>query len=206
MVIEKNSRQMPSNSMIKEKDYCDLLYAWIQCNSERVALNDSLRRIAKNEVKWVKIEKDFTRIGIDGEEVKAMERRTIAKYFKFLLVKGLVYDMGDEFYYIEVLPANEATLIEYETLMKMMNTLQRHVIDLYIYLFNRYYANGCQPFIGTMKQIKSYLGMATSTTSNNMLISDGIEILERLGLLTSKKVFEDGKTRIYFMRVANRLP
>ena len=82
-----------------------------------------MRRIAKNEVKWVKIEKDFTRIGIDGEEVKAMERRTIAKYFKFLLAKGLVNDMGDEFYYIEVLPANEATLIEYETLMKMMNTL-----------------------------------------------------------------------------------
>lgn len=36
MQIEKNSRQMPStSSIIREKDYCDLLYAWLQCNSER---------------------------------------------------------------------------------------------------------------------------------------------------------------------------
>jgi hypothetical protein len=28
--ISKNSRQMPSSSMIvREKDYCDLLYAWL---------------------------------------------------------------------------------------------------------------------------------------------------------------------------------
>ena len=28
--IDKNSRQMPSSSsIVKEKDYCDLLYAWL---------------------------------------------------------------------------------------------------------------------------------------------------------------------------------
>jgi hypothetical protein len=30
MEIQKNSRQMPSASnIVKEKDYCDLLYAWL---------------------------------------------------------------------------------------------------------------------------------------------------------------------------------
>ena len=30
MQIEKNSRQMPSlSSIVREKDYCDLLYAWL---------------------------------------------------------------------------------------------------------------------------------------------------------------------------------
>jgi hypothetical protein len=40
MKIEKNSRQMPAiSSITREKDYCDLLYAWLQCNSERETID-----------------------------------------------------------------------------------------------------------------------------------------------------------------------
>ena len=50
MEIKKNSRQMPSASMIvREKDYCDLLYAWLQCNSERENVMSTQRRIEKKE-------------------------------------------------------------------------------------------------------------------------------------------------------------
>ena len=58
-----------------------------------------------------------------------------------------------------------------------MNVLQKNSISIYIYLFNRYYANGCEPFIATMRQIKEYIGIAVTTTSNNLIVSDTIEIL-----------------------------
>jgi len=44
-----------------------------------------------------------------------MERRTIAKYFKFLIEKGLITE-DEDFYYLAVLPPDEANLIEYNTL------------------------------------------------------------------------------------------
>jgi hypothetical protein len=48
MKIEKNSRQMPAIAAItREKDYCDLLYAWLQCNSERETIDSPQRIISK---------------------------------------------------------------------------------------------------------------------------------------------------------------
>ena len=82
---------MPSTSSVaREKDYCDLLYAWLQCNSERENMNDVVRRIHKSKIKWVSIEKDFTRTLSDGTVDKVMSRKTIAKYFKHLEDKGLI--------------------------------------------------------------------------------------------------------------------
>ena len=86
MEIKKNSRQMPSASMIvREKDYCDLLYAWLQCNSERESVVSARRRIEKKKVKWAAIERDFTRALSDGSVEKVMSRKTIAKYFTHLI-------------------------------------------------------------------------------------------------------------------------
>ena len=123
MEIQKNSRQMPSTSTIThEKDYCDLLYAWLQCNSERESITSSRRRISKSAVKWVAIERDFTRVNSDGEEEKVMSRKTIAKYFNHLVDKALVYEENG-YYYLTVLDNTEANLIEYLTLSKLMNVL-----------------------------------------------------------------------------------
>ena len=75
-------------------------------------------------VKWTNIEKDFTRVLSDGTEEKVMGRKTIAKYFKFLEDKGFVkLNEKDGYYYLAVLDANEANLIEYNTLSKLMNVL-----------------------------------------------------------------------------------
>ena len=155
---EKNSRQMPSTtSVTKEKDYCDLLYAWLQCNSERENMdNKARRRIPKEKIKWTVIEKDFTRVLSDGKEEKVMGRKTIAKYFKYLVDKKLIV-LEDNFYYLTLLNKEEASLIEYNTLSKLMNVFQKNSISIYIYLFNRYYANGSVPFIATIKQIKDYI-------------------------------------------------
>ena len=199
---------MPSTSMIvREKDYCDLLYAWLQCNSERESVISTRRRIEKKKIKWTGIERDFTRTLSDGSVEKVMSRKTIAKYFTHLMDQGLIAESDDDYYYLTVLDASEANLIEYNTLSKLMNVLQKNSISIYIYLFNRYCANGYEPFIATLKQIKDFIGIATSTTSNNIIVDDTIEILKRLGLLDVKIVTgEDNKTYLEFQWVKNELP
>ena len=206
MEIKKNSRQIPSTStIIREKDYCDLLYAWLQCNSERISTTSTGRRINKSLVKWVAIEKDFTRTLSDGTTEKVMSRKTIAKYFKHLEDKGLIELKDDGYYYLTVLEDEEANLIEYNTLSKLINVFQKNSLSIYIYLFNRYYASGFQPFIATIKQIKDFIGIATTTTSNNIIIDDTIDILKRLGLLDFRIKFEDNKSYLEFQWVKNSL-
>ena len=200
---------MPSTSSVaREKDYCDLLYAWLQCNSERENMNDVVRRIHKSKIKWVSIEKDFTRTLSDGTVDKVMSRKTIAKYFKYLEDKGLIkLNEENDYYYLTVLDSTEANLIEYNTLSKLMNVLQKNSISVYIYLFNRYYANGKSSFIATIKQIKDFIGIATTTTSNNIIIDDTLDILKRLGLLEYGLVNgEDNKTYLEFKWIKNKLP
>ena len=115
---------MPSaNIIVREKDYCDLLYAWLQCNSERENMLSSARRIEKKKVKWTNIERDFTRMLSDGTTEKVMSRKTIAKYFAHLVDQGLIKEGDDEYYYLTVLDASEANLIELVTLSKLTNVL-----------------------------------------------------------------------------------
>ena len=204
MKIEKNSRQMPAiSSITREKDYCDLLYAWLQCNSERETIDSPQRIIEKRRVKWTAIEKDFTRTLADGTVEKTMARKTIAKYFKYLEDKGLIKEGANEnYYYLTTLDAMEANLVEYQTLAKLMNVMQKNSINIYIYLFNRYYANACEVFETTLRQIKDFIGIATGTTSNNVVVNDTLEILARLGLL-SYKISSEG---IQVEWVKNKLP
>ena len=46
-----------------------------------------------------------------------------------------------------------------------------------MYLVSRWYANSCVPYIVTIAQIKNYIGIAISTTSNNLLVSDTLVVL-----------------------------
>lgn len=196
---------MPTNRMlVREKNYCDLLYAWLQCNSERVHPTSRERCIAKSKVKWAAIERDFTRELSDGTIEKIMDRRTVAKYFNFLLTQGLI-KLEEDTYYLTLLEGSEAHLIEYNTLSKLMNVLQKNSLSIYIYLYNRYYANNSKPFIATMKQIKEYIGVATTTTSNNVFIDDTLDILKRLNLLDYELTLQEGKSYLTFKWVKNQL-
>ena len=209
MEIKKNSRQMPSTAaVVKQKDYSDLLYAWLQCNSERENAASPRRRIEKSKIKWTAIEQAFTRTLSDGTAEKVMSRKTVAKYFSHLLAQKLITEGEDEYYYLTVLETSEANLIEYNTLSKLMNVLQKNSISIYVYLFNRYCANGYAPFIATNKQIKDFIGIATTTTSNNIIVSDTIDILRRLGLLEMKLITDEetNKTYMEFQWIKNELP
>lgn len=197
---------MPSNEgTVQAKDYCDLLYGWLQINSERVSAQSEQRRITKSKVKWTKIEKDFIRKDSDGNDVKVMSRKTIAKYFKYLEENDLIYLEG-EYYYLTVLPPDEANLVHYSTLSKLLNVLQKNSINIYIYLVSRWFANACSEYIITISQIKKYIGIATTTTSNNLIVSDTLDILQRLGLIAYKICYEDEKSIIHITSVRTKLP
>lgn len=208
---------MPATTdIVRQKDYCDLLYAWIQCNSERVSFiateqpHKIPRRIAKKMINYSSIEKDFTRPNVEGKAEKIMSRKTISKYFNYLIDKGLIYEKENDkdYYYLAVLDQHSANLIEYNTLSKLQNTLQKSSISIYIYLFNRYFANGCEPYQVTIRQIKEYIGIATSTTSNNLLVTDTLDILKRLGLVSYDTIFDqkEMKSHIIINGVRNQLP
>lgn len=57
---ELDKRQMPcSSSITGDKNYHDLLYAWLQCNSERRTLHSRERWIHKKKCKFTYIEKEM---------------------------------------------------------------------------------------------------------------------------------------------------
>jgi hypothetical protein len=56
-----------------------------------------------------------------------------------------------------------------------------------------------------MKQIKEYIGVATTTTSNNVFIDDTLDILKRLNLLDYELTLQEGKSYLTFKWVKNQL-
>lgn len=210
MEIKSNSRQIPyEKAIVSDKNYSDLLYTWLQCNSERVnVLNgeDKQRKIEKKKCKWQTLENSMTRVDCEGKVIKLMERRTIKKYFLGLIDLGLIQDKGDEYYYITILPNDSASLLEFNTLSKLLNVFQQHSITLYSYLFNRFYAAGQQSYEPTIAQIKEVLGFSNNTFSNNIIITDTLDILKQLGVLDYKyRVDEINKKHIVILWVKNSL-
>jgi hypothetical protein len=81
------------------------------------------------------------------------------------------------------LSADIASLIPYNTLKLITDTLSEHAISTYIYFLNCYYANGNRPFQFTLDQVKSYIGISTSTRSNNDTVTNILYVLEKIGLI-----------------------
>lgn len=198
------TRQMPCRrEVVAEKQYSALLYAWIQCNSERTTPRSADRRIEKKKCKFIAIERDMT----DSQGNKVMSRKTISKYFKWLIDQGLLEDDGGDYYNLRVLDKEEANILQYRTLTILLNTLRSEVIDIYQYLYGRFMANSGQAYIVTVSQMKEYIGIATTTTSNNAVVMDAVDILDRLGLLKFRYVqTEAKKTNIQIDWVVDRLP
>lgn len=200
---QTNTRQMPcSKTVVSSKNYSDLLYAWIQCNSDRVSPHSVERQINKDQVKFARIERDMK----DSAGEQIMTRKTISKYFKWLVDQGFLVGDGDV-YKLYVFDKAEANLIHYETLSKLLHVFKQHAIDIYQYLLGRYYANQQRPFTAPISDIKKYIGVATTTTSNNAVVTDVLDILKRLQLLDFDRVqVQPDKTQLRFLWVSSCLP
>lgn len=188
--IQPNSRQMPkSKAICADKKYYDILYAYLQCISTRDETN-GIRQFSKKEI-------NFSKLG----EMFNLTRQTVSTKFKNLQQLGLVIEDKDNYKLVE-LSADIASLIPYNTLRLITDTLSEHAISAYIYFLNCYYANGNRPFQFTLDQVKSYVGISTSTRSNNDTITNILYVLERIGLIkysltTSKQeadTFQNVKT------------
>ncbi len=196
MKVQSNSRQIPNaKTVTSNKDYFDYLYSILQEMShlEVTATGEHIRYLDKKEVSSVKL----------GELIKA-SRQTAANRFKKLeALKLIEFDEENNRYILTYLERSLCTLVPQETLRKMNNALSRYSVSLFVYFMNRYLAAGELEYIVTMTQMKEYIGIAKSTSSNNEIITDIMEVLQKLGLITYEYRQVEGKTLIYITKVDN---
>jgi DNA-binding transcriptional ArsR family regulator len=68
-----------------------------------------------------------------------LTRQTVSTRFKNLKDMGLIKEREDKNFEIIVLENDYATLVPYETVELMVNSLSEHAISTYVYLFNKYW-------------------------------------------------------------------
>lgn len=170
-IVEKNSRQVPNETAITaQKNYNDILYCYLQVNSQ-LDKEKNYRYILKKDVRQAKL-----------AEVLGYTRQTISKKMKHLLEAGLLIEHEKD-YELVVLDKKGAFLIQVDTLRKMVNTFNERTITIYVYLANRYFANNSQGFSFSIAHLKEISGLSITTQSNNVIVTDILEILQKLGLI-----------------------
>lgn len=170
--VQPNSRQMPkAKTICSNKKYYDILYAYLQCISQRDEETNK-RYFYKKDI-------NFSKLG----EIFGLSRQTVSTKFKNLKELGLIEENGSEIYFLIELSTDLASLIPYNTLKLLTDTLSENAISAYIYLLNCYYGNDCRPFQFSLDQVKTYIGISTATRSNNDVITNILYVLEKLGLI-----------------------
>jgi DNA-binding Lrp family transcriptional regulator len=198
MKIESNSRQVPSSkSYTAEKKYSDLLYGVLQEMSEMEEENSQkIRYISYKDISYSKL----------ADKVN-LTRQTVSTKFKHLISVGLIIDDKEkERYILRTLDREVSSLIPFETLRTLNNSLSHNSISTFVYLLKRYYAEGQHKFIVTLRQIKEFIGISTNTTSNDVVVTDILHILNLVGLIEYTKVFtEETKSMYQITAISNKV-
>lgn len=105
-----------------------------------------------------------------------MDRRTVASYVRKLTELGLLTEGVSE-YTLQKLEPCAATLVPFITLREIQNALHKNSVSIFVYLLNRFIANQSQAFMVTYVELKKYIGISTSTASNNVVIADILKVL-----------------------------
>ncbi len=180
----ESSRQIPKDkAILKNKMYCDILYAYLQVISHQDGVIGHPRFIFKKDA-------NFSKIGADLN----ISRQTVSKKFAKLQELQLVSELNEGgVYELVVLPGDLAQLVPLRTLRILTNTLNENCISIYVYLLGRYMASGNQGFQITYEQLKGVIGISTTTRSNSYIIQDILTVLSSLGLIDIRKVYETDK-------------
>lgn len=197
--MEKSSRQVPSNKeWLKNKQYCDIFYSYLQVISSWDGEKNHCRIVAKKDLNFSNISK-----------ILQISRQTLKKRFDWLVSMGLIEINEDGSANLLILENDLATLVPITTLRIMTNTLSERCISIFVYLYNRYYASK-QEFICTYEQLKNVIGISSATRSNDYIIKDILFLLEKLELVKTRKEstedqFGGFKTVLYITKVQNEI-
>ena len=188
---EKNRRQVPKvKEYLAMKEYCDYLYCYLQVISKYDEANNERFILAKDC--------KYTSIG----NALGMSRQTASKKFNALIDAGLLIKDGEKYILVN-LEKTIAELVPFSTLRILTNTVQEKVISTFIYLLVRYRAEQEKSFIFTLEQIKKYIGVGVSR-STDYIVTDILFLLKKLELLEyelKNEVQEDGSVRsIYWVK------
>lgn len=169
--IMPNSRQIPKTKEIcANKKYFDILYAYLQCVSEKD--EEGKRYFTKKDINFSKLADQF-----------GLSRQTISTKFKNLKELGLVEEIDKNTYKLVKLENDLATLVQYDLVKLMNDTLNDNTISVYVYLFNLYYANGCKVFQFSLDAVKGFIGLSTSARNNNDIVTNILFVLQKIGLI-----------------------
>ena len=198
MKIESNSRQIPSiEKYTADKKYCDLLYGVLQEMSYSETIGGVTTRYVDKRA--------FTFESL-GDRI-GLKRATTSTKFRNLESLGLISEIPSEKrYQLNYLDKSVSSLIPYETLRKLNNSLNHNAISLFVYLLKRYIANNEREYVVTMAQMKNFIGIASTTTSNNEVITDILEVLNLLGLVEYEyRRVEKDKTNLFITKISNKV-
>lgn len=186
---QADSRQIPKvKTYTASKKYNDLLYGVLQEMSE-------LADECGIKVRYV-MEKDisYSQLGVR----LGLTRQTVSTKFKNLISLGLIVeDIERKRYILKELDQTSGSLIPFKTLKVLNNTLSHNAISTYVYLLNRFIAAGEIPYVVTLKQVKEFIGIAASTSSNDEIVTDIFQVLKLIGLIDYGKVFDE-ECKSYF--------
>lgn len=192
--VQSNSRQIPSiERYTADKKYNDLLYGVLQ---EMSYLEEKNRYVNKKDINFTVLSGKIN-----------LSRQTTSSKFKNLIALGLIeYIDKEQRYKLNYLDKSLCSLVPYDTLRAINNTLSQNAISIFVYLLKRYIANGEKEYIVTMGQMKKFIGIAVSTSSNNIIITDILNVLSLIGLIEYAVVMTDkDKSNIVIKRVNNTI-
>lgn len=180
--IADNSRQIPKDKIyLKNTTYHDYLYGYLQSKAHWDGVVGHPRVVPKKEVNFSQIASEFNKT-----------RQTVSKHFRSMLegtkqneekhLPPLIRQKGS-YYQLILLEAKLAMLVPQSTLQVLLSCLKENVISMYVYLFNRYYANQSREFMFTLEQVKAGIGVGPKSHNNNEGIVSILYVLQKLGLL-----------------------
>lgn len=200
MQIKENSRQIPKDEKqyLSNIHYCDYLYSYLQYISKWSGKKDEPRYLTKKDCTFTSIAEN---LGIN--------RQTASKKFKAMLEGqpdsvALIRKVKNGYILLPI-EKNLAMLVPYGTLQVLTSTVTQHVISVYVYLLNRYFANHQTSFRYTVDELKRVIGISTKTRSNSYIISSILLLLQKLGLLKKDKKVENEQTFSYITWMTNQI-
>lgn len=114
-----------------------------------------------------------------------LSRQTVSTKFKNLIDLNLIKECEEDkdYYELVILENKAASLIKYDVLKVITDTLNEKTVSTYVYLFNLFYANECKSVQFTLEQVKKNIGICTTTRSNDDIVTNILFVLQKLGLI-----------------------